>query len=197
MTETSALTSAIVRHLPYRPIESQQKLIYALSAFTTSRHWRDVFVLNGYAGTGKTSIIGAYVKALAEHNVNTVVLAPTGRAAKVASHFSGGKSQTIHKRIFRADSQTPDTKFFLAPNPDRDTIFIVDEASLITDNPIEGNSLLAQLIKHIYSAPGCNMILLGDIAQLPPVGQAESAAMNTVRLTELGLNTFPILLMYP
>lgn len=177
-----------LKYFKHKPLDGQKRLIMGLSWFLANRVLGDVFILNGYAGTGKTSVMGALVKALGELNVNTVVLAPTGRAAKVASQFSGGKASTIHKRIFRADSLTPDARFFLAPNTDRDTVFIVDEASLITDKPASADSLLSLLIRHIYSGSGCTMILVGDIAQLPPVGQADSPAMNPQRLKALGLS---------
>lgn len=197
MIKASDLITAVARHLPYEPLESQRKLLFALTAFVTGHQWRDVFLLNGYAGTGKTSIIGALVKGMCDCKINTVVLAPTGRAAKVASRFAGVPAYTIHKRIFRADSQTPDARFFLAQNRDKDTIFIVDEASLITDNPSQGNSLLAQLVRHVYSSPGCAMILIGDMAQLPPVGQSDSPAMNPERLMQLGLSPIKFSLDVP
>lgn len=186
-----------LQYFKHKPLDGQLRLIMGLSSFIVNRMYGDVFVLNGYAGTGKTSVMGAMVKALHSLNMNTVVLAPTGRAAKVAAGFAGGRASTIHKRIFRADSSAPDAKFFLAPNTDRDTVFIVDEASLITDNPQAGNSLLRQLIKHVYSGDGCTMILVGDMAQLPPVGQSDSPAMNPERLKTLGLDPVEFTLDVP
>lgn len=197
MSDFSSLTVSVYRHLSYNPIPSQEKVIAALCAYTYGRQWRDVVLLNGYAGTGKTSIIGAYVQSLREKNINAVVLAPTGRAAKVASFFTKGPASTIHKRIFRADAPTPDAKFFLAPNKEKDTIFIVDEASLITDDADPNRSLLSQLIRHIYSASGCGLILIGDKAQLPPIGNEDSPAMNPDRLIELGLNPINMSLRKP
>lgn len=175
-------------YLPYEPFPDQLRLLGALSDYVSAREPAEVFILNGHAGTGKTSLMGALVKVMAEMAIPHVVLAPTGRAAKVASGFSQGRAYTIHKRIFRADSSSPDARFFLAPNTQPDTIFIVDEASLITDNPSEGNSLLCQMLRHIYAAPRCGLILMGDTSQLPPVGQADSPAMNPDRLRNLGLD---------
>ena len=185
--DASAMRESILGHLPYSPLPGQVLVVEALAEFATGRDPRAVMVLNGYAGTGKTSIMGAFVKAMAAHRKKTVVLAPTGRAAKVAARFAGGLASTIHKRIFRADSLEPDAGYFPAANTDRDTIFIVDEASLITDSPSDPRSLLLALTRHVYSAPGCAMILVGDTAQLPPVGQSDSPAMNPDRLRALGL----------
>lgn len=180
----------IFSKLGYEPLRGQILLVNALAAFTANRGPRDVFVINGYAGTGKTSIIGAFVKALKEVNIPVLVLAPTGRAAKVASRFAGFPASTIHKRIFHPDSNMPGSHYFLSPNLEKDTIFIADEASLITDNPYSGESLLQNLIRHVYSGEGCNLILVGDTAQLPPVGQSDSPAMNIERLRSIGLNPF-------
>lgn len=187
----------IFENLDYEPLRGQILLVNALAAFTENRAPRDVFVLNGFAGTGKTSVIGAYVKALRENGRNVVVLAPTGRAAKVASRFSGFPATTIHKRIYHPDSGTPDSRYFLSPNLDKNTLFIADEASLITDNPHTGESLLQNLIRHIYSGEGCNLILVGDTAQLPPVGQQDSPAMNEERLRSIGLNPYVFTLDTP
>ncbi len=184
-----ALAQSAMTFLPFTPNDAQFSLINALSAFIITRGPRDVFVLNGYAGTGKTSIMGAMVKAMRSANIPTVILAPTGRAAKVAASLSDDRASTIHKRIFRGNSADPsNTTFFLAENRDANTSFIVDEASLITDSRAFGSSLLQQLAQHVYSAPGSAMILVGDLAQLPPVGQTDSPAMNPDRLKSIGLN---------
>lgn len=187
----------IFDNLQYEPLRGQILLVNALAAFTDNRGPRDVFLLNGYAGTGKTSVMGAYIRALVELQRNVVVLAPTGRAAKVASHFAGFPASTIHKRIFHPDSNAPGGRYFLTPNLDKNTIFIADEASLITDNPYSGESLLQNLIRHVYNGQGCNLILVGDTAQLPPVGQPDSPAMNVERLRSLGLNPFTFTLDVP
>lgn len=189
MHEISTTRSLILYHLPFVPNTEQMALVHTLAYFLDQRSSNEVFVLNGYAGTGKTSIMGALVKALADLKKKTVVLAPTGRAAKVAANLAFGKASTIHKRLFRGNSADPyNSNFFLSQNPDSDTVFIIDEASLITDGNSFNNSLLAQLIRYVYSGAGCSMILVGDSAQLPPVGQTASHAMEPERLKQLGLN---------
>lgn len=183
------LSTLTLEELPFEPIMSQAMLVEALSAFMASSDPRGVFVLNGYAGTGKTSLTGAFIRALERLRVPIVLLAPTGRAAKVAAGFSGHKASTIHKRLYRGNTVDPgNTTFFLAPNELSDALFIVDEASLISDSAGGGRSLLSHLIRHVYSAPGCRMLLIGDEAQLPPVGQTSGTAMNHDRLRALGLN---------
>lgn len=183
------IVNAAAAKLPFELLPSQRELLAMLEDFLYAGSERSVFVLNGYAGTGKTSVMGAFIKALTELRRPVVVLAPTGRAAKVAAGFSGHAASTIHKRIYRGDSSNPsNTQFFLAPNQQRDTLFIVDEASLINDVPGAGRSLLAHLAHHVYSAPGCRLMLIGDEAQLPPVGQTYATAMNFDRLRALGLD---------
>ena len=192
------LADTVISQLPFTPNAGQLELIHALSAFVINRGPRDVFVLNGYAGTGKTSVVGALVKALRETNKPVIILAPTGRAAKVAASLSDDRASTIHKRIFRGNSTDPaNSTFFLAENRDANATFIIDEASLITDSQDFNSSLLLQLTRHVYSAPGCGMILVGDLAQLPPVGQSDSPAMNPDRLRQIGLNPITYTLALP
>lgn len=175
--------------LPFEPLPQQLAVIREASEFAAgSGDPREVFVLNGYAGTGKTSVIGAVIRAMDAVRRPVVVLAPTGRAAKVASSLSSHTASTIHRRIFRPDFSDPSGhNYFIAPNECRDTLFIVDEASLVNDRPGDPNSLLMLLIRYVYSAPGCRLLLMGDEAQLPPVGQEVSTAMNPERLRETGL----------
>lgn len=198
MTDISGTRALILKYLPFIPTSEQLALIQGLTYFLDQQGPNDVFVLNGYAGTGKTSVMGAMVKALQEKKRKCVVLAPTGRAAKVAAHLSNGKASTIHKRLFRGNSVDPlNSNFFLAQNQETDTLFIIDEASLITDGGSLNNSLLSQLIRYVYSGSGCSMILVGDSAQLPPVGQTSSYAMEATRLKELGLNPMMFTLQEP
>lgn len=192
------LSETAISLLPFTPNPEQHALIHALGAFVANRGPRDVFVLNGYAGTGKTSVIGAMVKAMRKLNQPVIILAPTGRAAKVAATLSDDRASTIHKRIFRGNSADPsNTQFFLAENRDAYATFIIDEASLVTDGNDFNSSLLQQLIRHVYSAPGCGIIFVGDLAQLPPVGQTDSPAMNPDRLRMLGLNPVTFTLDVP
>ena len=184
-----SLAMDVLKHLPFVPNEQQALLVAAMCSFVGNGADRDVFVLNGYAGTGKTSVVGALIKTLAEHRKPVVLLAPTGRAAKVASALAGFPASTIHRKIFRPLSSDPSgASWYLAKNEHADTLFIIDEASLISDSQGGGESLLRQVVRYIYSARGCRMMLVGDEAQLPPVGQTESTAMNPARLRRLGLN---------
>ncbi|MDE7403399.1 MAG: AAA family ATPase [Muribaculaceae bacterium] len=187
------MTSSIIDHalatLPYTPLPTQLRVLHTAAAFAMDSlgEPNSVLVLNGYAGTGKTSLTGALIKALDMAKKRVVILAPTGRAAKIASRLSAHKASTIHRRIFRPNPADPTGRSHLvAPNPCRDTLYIIDEASLIGDMP--GRSLLATLIRYVYSGPGCRMMLIGDEAQLPPVGQESSTAMLPERLRALGLD---------
>ncbi|MDE7413056.1 MAG: AAA family ATPase [Muribaculaceae bacterium] len=184
------LTETALGFLSFTPHSDQQKLLEKLTDFVDNGESRDVFVLNGYAGTGKTSMVGAFIKALGAAKRRCVVVAPTGRAAKVAQSFSGHAASTIHKLLYRGNSADPgNTTYFIARNSTPDTIFIVDEASMISATPdSSGRSLLFHLANYVYSCPGCRMILVGDEAQLPPVGQKESVAMNFDHLRAMGLN---------
>jgi len=191
------LTEEILHHLPYEPLEKQKLLIMSLVTATQSTPPRFAYLLKGYAGTGKTSLTGAYVKALTGLGIKHVLLAPTGRAAKVFSDFAGEPASTIHKRIFRCDPMRPEMGFIPVKNKDRDTIFIVDEASMIGDGQSMNSSLLGHLVNHVYSSPGCWLLLIGDVAQLPPVGQSDSPAMDERVLQQYGLNTATFELRQP
>ena len=198
MTELSQTRQLILHHLPFVPNSEQLALVAALAYFIDQRGPAEVFILNGYAGTGKTSIMGALVKALKDLRKKSVVMAPTGRAAKVAANLAFGNASTIHKRLFRGISTDPtNSTFFLAQNTETDTIFIVDEASLITDGASINNSLLQQLVRYVYYGSGCSMILVGDSAQLPPVGQSSSHAMEPERIRQLGLHPIFFTLQEP
>ena len=188
--EAGQLLNSALESLPFEPLPAQSLVLAAACSFAVAGGDRDVFVLNGYAGTGKTSIVGALIKALDQWRMPVVVLAPTGRAAKVASSMSAHTASTIHRRIFRPHPSDPSgASWFASRNESRDTLFIVDEASLINDSGQGANQgLLFTLIRYVYSAPGCRMLLVGDDAQLPPVGQSISTAMNADRLSRLGLN---------
>ena len=189
--DTREFAERILLNLPYDPNHQQIELIAALARFCSADTPDDsVFLLAGYAGTGKTSLIGALVKALREAQIQSVLLAPTGRAAKVFSSFSSQAASTIHRRIYH--SSEPGVMNYagdVSDNPFRNAVFIVDEASMIGDTPSGDNSsgLLEDLIQYVYSGERCRLILLGDIAQLPPVGSQESPAMMVSRLKAMGL----------
>ena len=174
-------------HLYHHPTDCQLEALRAGAALVADSDPRSVLVINGYAGTGKTSVVASLIRAADEMRRRVVILAPTGRAANVAARFSNHQASTIHRRLFRPAPGDPDgSRFILAPNQLRDALFVVDEASLIPDS---GDSdILALLIRYVYSAPGCRMILVGDDAQLPPVGQTSSSALSPERLAQFGLN---------
>ena len=167
------------------------ELLHLLTQFILSKNDKKAFVLRGYAGTGKTSIMAAIVKALGELKQPVVLLAPTGRAAKVLARYANKSAYTIHKYIYRQDKLGAES-FSLSDNLHKHTLFIVDEASMISgqkDNPTFGSGILLQdLIKYVYSGDGCSMLLLGDDAQLPPVGSELSPALNINYLLGEGLD---------
>ena len=188
--------SAVLSHLPYEPNREQTMLIASLSFFCINQEPESLLLINGYAGTGKTSLTGALVRALADFGKKTVLLAPTGRAAKVFSEYSGHSAFTIHRKIYRQKSYSPEYgNFLLAENKHVDTFFIVDEASMIPNASAEGavfgtGRLLDDLIHYVYSGVRCHLILLGDNAQLPPVGYTESPALSVEQLRSYGLKVY-------
>lgn len=191
MTEKELAVDLLSR-LPFTPNEQQMKVALALARFCTRPDEggaERVFILNGYAGTGKTSLTGALVKSLVEHKRPVMLLAPTGRAAKVFSINADYPAFTIHRKIYR--HVLPGSGFSGMPSPQenklRDGIFIVDEASMIATDADGGSNVLTDLIHYVYSSPGCRLILMGDTAQLPPVGQTESPAMSADVLRSYGL----------
>ncbi|MDR1679756.1 MAG: AAA family ATPase [Prevotellaceae bacterium] len=184
------LEKKIVEQLPYTPTEEQAELIVQLSKFLLSQQNDELFLLTGYAGTGKTSLVSALIRVMAELKQKTLLLAPTGRAAKVFSAYSGQSAFTIHKKIFRQKSAV-DFRFELAENLYKHTLFIVDEASMIAnsgDSAFGTGRLLDDLISFVYSGEGCRLLLMGDSAQLPPVGQAYSPALEKDNLEGYSLS---------
>lgn len=170
------------------PTGQQEEVFWELEKFLSVHDGDECFVLKGYAGTGKTTIIGALVKVLPEIHFKSVLLAPTGRAAKVISNYSGKKAFTIHKKIYRKkNAVTPDMSFMLNQNLAENTLFIVDEASMISNDHGEFNrdSLLHDLISYVYNGKNCKLMLVGDTAQLPPVGSDDSPALNNALLTDV------------
>ena len=172
---THYLVQQIKTNFLYKPTIGQEKAINLLANFLFSKQSDAIFLLKGYAGTGKTSLIGALVKALDELKQKCVLLAPTGRAAKVFSSYAGHPAYTIHKKIYRQKSFSNDiSQFSLNDNLHQHTLFIVDEASMIANQGLSGSGfgsgrLLDDLIAYIYGGNGCRLMLIGDTAQLPPV----------------------------
>ena len=189
----SEFAADVAGHLPYEPNHQQTLLISALARFCSSATPSDsVFILNGYAGTGKTSLTGALVKSLRNAGREVVLLAPTGRAAKVFSSHAGYPASTIHRRIYRGGQGGDLSGGFsiLQRNNVTNGVFIVDEASMIGDgNGSEGNvNLLEDLVEYVFTGDNCRLILLGDVAQHPPVGSTESPAMVPANFKRLGLH---------
>lgn len=181
----------ILQELPFSPNEGQRAVIEKLSKFLTTQDPYKLFLLKGYAGTGKTSLVSALVRMMEQLHQPCVLLAPTGRAAKVIAHYSGFPAYTIHKYIYRQERLGTDS-FGLRENKNIHTLFIVDEASMISterDNSVFGTGmLLDDLISFVYSGQGCSILMLGDDAQLPPVGQSTSCSLSADYLAGYELN---------
>ena len=173
------------------PTAEQENAMRVFAMFMTSRHSQPAMIMRGSAGTGKTSLAAAIVKTMVRLRQKVVLLAPTGRAAKVFSLQAGHSAFTIHRRIYRQKSL--DGAFGLNYNTQQDTLFIVDEASMITNTPSYGESLFASgqllddLIQYVYGGQNCRLMLIGDKAQLPPVGADESPALMAGVLSQYGL----------
>ena len=176
----------LLQNFGFQPTKNQLRVIGELTDFIFLKVARHLFVLKGYAGTGKTSIVGALVKTLPEINFDSVLLAPTGRAAKVLANYSGKQAFTIHKMIYQLRSGGDGyTRFVIKENKFQNTIFLVDEASMISDGGGltqsswgEQKSLLDDLLKFVFSGLNCKLVLIGDTAQLPPVGMEISPALD-------------------
>ena len=202
MGRAEFLYSGFISKFAYEPTECQERLLRCVADFVSSDE-DDILVVNGYAGTGKTTAISSVISVLKEYKTKCVLLAPTGRAAKVLSSYARQSAYTIHKHIYRQKSVGGDGfgQFSLAPNKDRETLFVVDEVSLIGIDAAQQQStaafgtgnLLEDLVSFVRSGVDCKMILIGDSAQLPPVGLDASPAllkdymamMGGVRFTEL------------
>lgn len=183
--EIRQVEDLIFSHFPFEPTEGQRILILALSDFILNHRQQEAFLFKGYAGTGKTTVLSALVKAAPDLRMKTVLLAPTGRAAKVMASYSGKQAFTIHKKIYMPRT-TPEGSVYMhrMDNLHTNTLFIVDEASMIPGTPTNDGrfysdtDLLSDLIAYVYSGKNCSLILIGDTAQLPPVGADLSPALD-------------------
>ena len=190
---TNEFHSVLNQKFPHRPTATQEVALKKLAEFVTSVKKDEVFLLKGFAGTGKTTIVGCLTKYLWHAKKKYVLMAPTGRAAKVMSNYSGSQAFTIHKKIyFPKKEKTGAMRFVLAPNKHRDTIFVVDEASMIPDvaadsKLFENGSLLDDLMHYVYTGHHCKLLLIGDTAQLPPVKLDLSPALDADKI-ELNYN---------
>ena len=180
----SHLSRQIRQNFPHTPTNEQLFALNILADFLLSANENSALLLKGYAGTGKTSLVGALVKTMSGLKQKSVLLAPTGRAAKVLSNYAGQQAFTIHKKIYRQNAFSNDlSAFHPSDNLHKDTLFIVDEASMISNQGIDSHyfgsgRLLDDLIHYVYSGENCRLMLMGDTAQLPPVMQVESPALQ-------------------
>lgn len=179
-------------HFPHVPTDGQREACRRLVSFLYDNDPRSAFVLKGYAGTGKTSLVSALIKTLPQLRVRTVLLAPTGRAAKVLSNYSGKKAFTIHKKIYITESDNSGVmRCARARNKHSYTLFIVDEASMIGENATDNRNLLEDLLDYVTEGDHCRILLIGDTAQLPPVGSQLSPALDCDYLVGISnLNVF-------
>ncbi len=178
----------LTKKFPFEPTIKQATVLEQLSNFVFDNQSNSLYLLKGFAGTGKTSIIGTLVSNLWEIKKSAVLMAPTGRAAKVISNYSGKEAFTIHKKIYFPKSEKGGgVSFVMQPNKHRNTLFIVDEASMISDTIsdsklFENGSLLDDLMQFVYSGHQCKLLLIGDKAQLPPVKSEISPALDADQL---------------
>jgi exodeoxyribonuclease-5 len=187
--ERQSLYQLLTRSFGFVPTDGQRTVLYHLSAFLLSEKPNPAYLLQGYAGTGKTTLVTTLVKTLPKINMRYQLMAPTGRAAKVLSGYTGKNASTIHRKIYRfqqfADGSLRMTR---SENKAKNTLFIVDECSMIGDETSNGRSLLDDLINYVFSGENCRLLLIGDNAQLPPVGLENSPANDiNVLKNEFGL----------
>lgn len=192
MKREALIYSNLCKNLGNEPTGDQSNALELLSEFICKNDNDTIFLLTGYAGTGKTSLISSVVKTLTLLRMKSVLLAPTGRAAKVLSSYARSQAFTVHKKIYRQKSMKDGIgSFVLDRNLQKDTFFIVDEASMISNTSNESSifgsgKLLDDLIEYVYSGIDCKLIIVGDTAQLPPVGSATSPALDREILAEYG-----------
>lgn len=186
------IASQIYANFAFTPTIGQKKIIEALGEWLADEDTSRIFILNGYAGTGKTSLIAAFVAALKQLRVKPIMLAPTGRAAKVMAHHTSAGASTIHKKIYRQKSSaSPEPGFSLDFNREKDACFIIDEASMLSassdgSSPFGSGSLLEDLFKYVKQGTRCRIMFVGDDAQLPPVGHDRSPALDPDFLSAYG-----------
>lgn len=183
----------VKENFPFELTQEQDLALEKIVDFLFLQKEESIFLLKGFAGTGKSSLLGALVKTMTDFKQKTVLLAPTGRAAKVFSSYSNHPAFTIHKKIYRQQKYTGDYgSFGIMDNLHKDTLFIVDEASMISNSGVDSSAfgtgrLLDDLIHYVYSGENCRLLLIGDTAQLPPVGEEDSPALQETELLGYGL----------
>ncbi len=183
----------IMAAMPFEPTESQGMAIGSMADFMASTEEKPTLVVCGYAGTGKTSLMRAFCDAAQQAGFSMTLMAPTGRAAKVLANTTGRDAHTIHRTIYRQETAGEfNSSFELNYNRKKKTIFIVDEASMISDSEqgdfgFGSGRLLFDLISYVFSRDDCRLLLVGDPAQLPPIGQTEAPALDADILTGYGI----------
>ena len=188
------------KHLDFDPTPGQFELLENLAGYILMSKEKEVLLIKGYAGTGKTTVVNSLVKTLKANGRKTVLLAPTGRAAKVLSIYAAHPAFTVHKKIYRQKSGRDGLgEFVLDRNLNKATWFIIDEASMIGESNQESNifgsgNLLVDLIEYVFSGEKCRLVLIGDTAQLPPVGRYLSPALDSSHLISMGLTVKEFLL---
>lgn len=178
--ERHELYGRLTQSFGFEPTEGQSVVLYHLAAFLLSQKENPTYILRGYAGTGKTSLVKTLVRTLPAIGMRYVLMAPTGRAAKVLSNYTGQNASTIHRKIYQAMTY-PDGSIRIAraENKYKHTLFIIDEASMIGEQKeFGGSSLLDDLLSYVFSGEDCRLLLIGDTAQLPPVESNESPALD-------------------
>lgn len=172
-------------NLGHQPTKDQEAAIARLTDFITSDKQFEIFLLSGFAGTGKTTLISTFVKTLSNFKIKSYLMAPTGRAAKVLSNYSGKRAHTIHRSIYFIQSPDGVPRFTLGQNKRTNTIFVVDEASMVSTfsgitepGSLSPRDLMEDLLEYVYSAENCKLIFVGDKGHLPPVGMEESPALD-------------------
>ncbi|MEE4255505.1 MAG: AAA family ATPase [Bacteroidales bacterium] len=185
MTDPGTFAKQWQEAFPYPPTHGQSEAIGHISEYITRKGNDSMFLLKGYAGTGKTSLISSLVNMLKHLRMRSVLLAPTGRAAKVISSYSGRRAYTIHRKLYmQSIASDGRIRFVLTENKHKNTLFIVDEASMIPDTSasdggiFSGKRLLQDLMEYVYSGENCRLLMIGDTAQLPPVGIDLSPALH-------------------
>lgn len=195
----SHIATQIYNNFSFQPTLEQKNIINSLGSYISSSDQGDIFILNGYAGTGKTTIIAALVKTLDALSIQSSLLAPTGRAAKVMEQYCAKNAHTIHKKIYRQRSAgATGGTFTLQPNKSNNTIYIVDEASMLANNSFETSSfgsgcLIDDLLEYVNDGANNRLILVGDDAQLPPVGLDYSPALNGEYMCGYGTVNYNVL----
>ncbi|MCF8335520.1 MAG: AAA family ATPase [Bacteroidales bacterium] len=188
------IVDQLIKNLKYTPTESQKTLFDSLADFIINWGSNEIFLITGYAGTGKTTTIKTLINTLYSFKINSILMAPTGRAAKVLSSYTSKPAYTIHKKIYRQKSARDGFgDFLLDKNLHKNTFFIVDEASMISNQSFDlsifgSGRLLDDLIEYVYQGHACKLILIGDTAQLPPVKMELSPALDPGQLESYGMD---------